>query len=606
MESMDFSKLTYEDYQEDVALWTGHGVQLPKWAEEISACGFPGVTAIDFYDDIFKDELEDPCAPEDYKTGQYGGILVEIEEKILTPASAEKWKKKIEEGESLARISKVKVKKNKYVDLLQRPKRYTVTSDHSVIYERLKSNNFVLMAPISYAGKQKSNKNARYLFALCIEVDDIQPKNGIKELVHMWNRKVQPFPVPTYIVCSGNGLHLYWVFDKPIPMFASIFDKMYEAKTYLTKILWNKYVTTAYEKVQYESLGQPFRCVGSACKNKAARVLAFRVGKNINLEYLNSFLPEDKKVNKVYQRNKCSVEEAKKLYPDWYQRRIVNQDKSPREPFERHRGIYDNWKKKMLDPEKGATVGHRYNCLENLCSLAVQCNISPEEVEADCRELAAYLDELTVSEENHFTEFDVLCALQTYHKRTYKAYTRKIEYISKKTNIPLVRAKRNGKSLMENWRIVTGIRDLKYPNGSWRANPSKRMIVRDYARLHPEEKPKEIAAALGVSLSTVYEHLKDRQIRLKTKNIAYFEDGEYMMTETQVENLQELLARESQVMDSMYGAEGSVQEIEAKMKEFAEVNRMIAELYCEVTGKEYNDGVKVPKEFLDKHREEKK
>ena len=600
---VDYSRLTYEGYMESPEVWSETGVTVPKWAGELSGCGFQGVSAIDFYDDIFKDELEDPCAPEDYKTGQYGGILMEIEEKQVKPAVAEQWKKRIEDGTSMARVSKKKVG-DKYADFLYRPKRYTVTSDHSIIYDRLSADNFLFMSPISYAGKQRSNKNARYLFALCIEIDDIQPKNGIQELVHTWNRKVVPVPVPTFLVCSGNGLHLYWVFEKPIPMFANIFDQMYEAKTYMTKILWSKYVTKSYEKIQYESLGQGFRCVGAICKDKTSRVMAFRVGKDITLEYLNSFLPEDKKINKIYRKNKCSLEEAQKLYPDWYQKKIVEKDMSERKVFERHRGIYDNWKQKILDPTKGASVGHRYHCLENLCSLAVQCCISPEEVEKDCWEIAKYFDELTISEENHFTEFDVMCALQTYHKRERRAYTRRLEFITTKTNIPLVRAKRNGRSLMENWKIVQGIRDVKYPNGSWRANPSKRMLVRDYARAHPDENPKEIAVALGVGLSTVYAHLKDRQILLKTKDVAYFENGEYEMTETQVEDLNWLLIRESQVMDEMNEMEGDIETVEKKMKELVSVNRMIAKLYCEVTGAKYDEGVEVPKDFLDKHRQE--
>lgn len=69
-----------------------------------------------------------------------------------------------------------------------------------------------------------------------------------------------------------------------------------------------------------------------------------------------------------------------------------------------------------MDRNSGAVVGKRYHCLENLCSLAVQCNIDPEQVESDCRRVAERFEELTVKEDNHFTEYDILCALKTYHE----------------------------------------------------------------------------------------------------------------------------------------------------------------------------------------------
>ena len=40
--------------------------QPPKWASELSAKGYVGRCAIDFYDDIFGDDLEVSRMPEDY------------------------------------------------------------------------------------------------------------------------------------------------------------------------------------------------------------------------------------------------------------------------------------------------------------------------------------------------------------------------------------------------------------------------------------------------------------------------------------------------------------------------------------------------------------
>ena len=99
------------------------------------------------------------------------------------------------------------------------------------------------------------------------------------------------------------------------------------------------------------------------------------------------------------------LEQAKELYPGWYKRRIERGE--DRGHYNRYQPIYYNWIDKILDRNSGAVVGKRYHCLENLCSLAVQCNIEPEQVERDCRRVAERFEELTVKEDNHFTEYDI-------------------------------------------------------------------------------------------------------------------------------------------------------------------------------------------------------
>lgn len=75
---MGYPRLTYDDYIENIDYWLGdRGVELPLWANEIAEKGYRSVCAIDFYDDIFGDDLEESRLPEDYRSGEYGGIAVE-------------------------------------------------------------------------------------------------------------------------------------------------------------------------------------------------------------------------------------------------------------------------------------------------------------------------------------------------------------------------------------------------------------------------------------------------------------------------------------------------------------------------------------------------
>lgn len=408
---MGYLNLTYEEYQSNIDFWLGtKGIKLPNWADEIAAYG-TGVGAIDFYDDIFGDTLEEHKERGEYVTGEYGGIALEV--KYVVTSEGKK---------SVAH-------------------RTTVTKGNQELYDLIEgSENFCMIAPVSYAGRTRSNENARFLYALCIEIDDIEPRAGIKELFYSFRRENARMPLPTYIVCSGTGLHLYIVFEKPIPLFSNIFQKLTEIKQCITSWWWNKYISNSYEKIQYESVCQAFRCVGTRGKDPHKIAMAFKTGEKWTIEGLNELMPDTLQLTTLYKR-KMSLEQAKELYPDWYKRRII--EGKGRQCYSRYEGIYYNWQEKMKSKDNGAAVGKRYNCLENLCSLAVQCNISPEQVEKDCRAMAEYLETLTNDEGNHFTEYDIMCALSTYYRGGEGAYRRRREYIANKTGIELSENKRN-------------------------------------------------------------------------------------------------------------------------------------------------------------------
>lgn len=457
---------------------------LPKWSKELSDRGYKGVSARDFYDDIFFDDLAEARLPEDYKTGEYSGIAVE---RILRTDK---------DGNPILDDKGRKTYKGR---------RTQITRGNKALYDLIdRSENFCLIAPISYAGRTRTNEHARYMYAFCIEVDYIQEKNGLAELIYSWERKNQPVPKPTYVVCSGNGLHLYYVFERPVPMWQNIFEAMKAYKKYMTPRLWTKYITSAYEKIEFESVNQPFRIVGTRASNGGC-VLAFRVGEKVTIEYMNSFVPPECAMTNIY-KPKHNLQEAQELFPEWYQRRIV--EKKGREHWNRHEGIYYNWIEKIL---KGAVVGHRYNCLENLCSLAVQCEIPAEQVVSDCRKVAEHLETLTVSEDNHFTEYDIICALKTYHQAKEQAYRRKIEFISKKTGIELKPNKRNGRKQAAHIKLMNYVRDeINGHRDTWRnkdgrpkGSGTKAQIVRDWRAAHPDGKKIDCERELKISRPTI-------------------------------------------------------------------------------------------------------
>ena len=104
-------------------------------------------------------------------------------------------------------------------------KRYTVTDDLDEIYNVVHNyaindcRNFCLMSPISYIGKSRKSENARIMYALVVELDNLVvgkdgTQKGLHNLINQWGDKVHWIPKPTYTVASGNGVHLYYVFEK--------------------------------------------------------------------------------------------------------------------------------------------------------------------------------------------------------------------------------------------------------------------------------------------------------------------------------------------------------------------------------------------------------
>ena len=121
---------------------------------------------------------------------------------------------------------------NDYIGKKQKVLRHTLTDELEKLNEVVKRDNFCIMSPISYIGKSRQSKNARFMYAMAIDLDGVtsserfdflmeQINNGDKMIGFVWG-----LPRPTYIVSSGTGLHLYYVFKSPIPLYKNIVQEL--------------------------------------------------------------------------------------------------------------------------------------------------------------------------------------------------------------------------------------------------------------------------------------------------------------------------------------------------------------------------------------------
>lgn len=376
-------------------------------------------------------------------------------------------------------------------------KRYTVTDELDTIDELLYSKGFCILAPISYAGKKRKSENARFMYALVVELDNLIAEKGLERLINQWSERVDWIPRPTYTVASGNGLHLYYLFEKPIPLFPNVVKELQGFKRELTVKIWNRHVTTdTGDKIQHESIFQPFRMVGTLTK-QGDITEAFRTGEPVSIEYMNHFVLPENQITQIY-KSRCTLKEAESKYPEWFNKRIVQ--RQPKGRWVCKRDLYDWWKRRI---EAEAVVGHRYYCMMILSIYAVKCNISQEELEKDCFELMEIFERKTDDPDNHFTEKDVISALQSFEDKGVVTYP--LNSIINRSGLQIERNKRNGRKQVQHLKIARATLEImNEDNGkSLQGRHSKQDIVVEWRRQHPEGKKIDCERETGLSRHTV-------------------------------------------------------------------------------------------------------
>jgi len=395
-------------------------------------------------------------------------------------------------------------------------KRYTITDDLDMIDELLYSENFIIVSPITYVGKNRNSDNARMMYALAIDLDGINKEINIIDLFHQIE-KVEHLPRPTYTVISGGGLHLYYVFQNPIPLFKNIVQQLTNLKNDLTRKIWNGYVTDLNDKVQYQSIFQGFRLVGGVTKS-GSRTRAYKTGEKVTIEYLNEFVFDFKnQVTQFTYKSNLTLEEAKNKFPEWYARRII--EKQPRGTWTCKRDLYDWWQRRLMEIQEG----HRYYGVMCLAIYAKKCGIPEKELEEDAFGMVDRLDLLTSNEDNHFTREDVFAALELYNDNYI---TFPIDTISQLTELRIDKNKRNGRKQSDHlqaeyWINEKGrpevntcrqnrelalkfMRDNQLINGRPKGSGTAQTKVSKWQQEHPNGKKADCIRDTGLSKPTVY------------------------------------------------------------------------------------------------------
>lgn len=391
-----------------------------------------------------------------------------------------------------------------------------VFADNDTVWDEVKGNDFAVCSMCSYAGRRRTAKNAYKLHGICIDLDGV----GLNQLqtFHM-GVDMEIFPAPTYIANSGHGVHLYYVFENPVPLYPRMIEHLQRLKHGLTDRVWTRETSTYKpQDRQYQGIYQGFRMpdtcskLGKGNAKHKYHVTAYKWWRKVSLEYLNKFVADEWKLPTTIpdygsyewlDEEHVDLAKAKEMYPEWYEKRIVK--KLPAGRWVCNKGLYYWWLNKIQEGNN-AHDGNRYNCIAVLFIMAVKCNIGKEFAMADALELVEPFNELTVHEGNDFTVDDVKSASKFY-QNSYARYS--INAIEAKTKIHIERrpSKKPRRPQLEHLKRIRAMQAVDYPNGEWRnkdGRPKVEYIVAEWQKKHPEGKKADCIRDTGLSKPTVY------------------------------------------------------------------------------------------------------
>lgn len=365
-----------------------------------------------------------------------------------------------------------------------------------IFTNELSEADFAVMNGLSYFGAKYVSDRASKMYAMIFDLDGVSDKS-LNNFLLSATSDYKIYPLPNYIALSGNGVHLYYVFEEPIPLFPNLKLQLKELKYALTNKMWNKY-TSSEEKVQKQGINQPFRVLGGKTKKGAilSRAEVFQVNTHpFTLNQLCEYVPDEFRVDEsqLFKESKLTLEEAKKLYPQWYENKVLNNKKGH---WTCKRDLYDWWKRQI---EAGATVGHRYFCIMALAIYAVKSGIELEELEKDAYNLIPYLSNM--DDEHPFDEDDVKSALECFDERYYTFPRDDIAHI---TAIAIKENKRNGRKQEQHMQVMRAIQTIVNPN--WREGNGRKSAeekVRQWRDENPTGRKADCHRDTGLDPKTI-------------------------------------------------------------------------------------------------------
>lgn len=334
--------------------------------------------------------------------------------------------------------------------------------------------NYVYTYSCSFFHGWPREKLVNDVYAFVIDLDGVSPA----DLRVLMKREIKKLP-PTYIVNSGQGVHLVYMFTNPVACYKVRKKPLKQAIKALASLF--KVKTYSYEVDPTATLVHPYRVVGSRTKlGQTAK--AYKIGEKrevvemLKLLNIDTYLFEEHKKKPKTQRRKASYNSKVATLPTG---RVRFYDST----YERVRHEVDE--------------GHRYLSLFALAIIAYKCRIPRAQIEEDIGDLVDLFNQKEHMQKVRENEIEK--ALTGYSQKFVKvnSYTLE-EYLGftfhRKT-------KRNGLKQGEHLLIARAVKAA-------RQKATKEIQMKRYLQKYPDASLKQMEEDLGWSRHTIIKYRK--------------------------------------------------------------------------------------------------
>ena len=364
--------------------------------------------------------------------------------------------------------------------------------------------NDVALSPCLFHNNWKNKSLLNYVCGFVLDMDKVRPLDLADFKKRFDDGRI---PRPTFIANSGSGVHFYYILDS---MFRVDTIKN-EANNKIAEKIYNKLYDivqmSGWTDAQRHWVGQDYRVVNSKTKFGQTSAI-FKIGDiysiddllqacSISLESLVNV--RDKELpSKAMEKYATNIANDLGIMPPnmldrkevhdfiaehkdaaWKMREQKRKERKKKESITKKKKPA-SWYKNTYDYVMNKTqVGYRFSSLKALAIIAYKEQISRERFMTDLDYLAEFwLYKKYPKDKFNINNLDAIKRLFDNAVNYSNTSSEKLEeWLG--AEFKRIRTKRNGRSQKDHVKRMSQIRDIDYPDGSWRGSGRKKGSIKD-------------------------------------------------------------------------------------------------------------------------------